>query len=183
MTSIFPGRPTVSRQVSRALAAMTPTTADAAVAVGSCWRSIREAASRQLAADQTNPGQRGLQLCLGLIWLLGRRTAVPAIHVRARVRHPDHRACRGRQSPGSRAQSPGSARRCSTKWQPQRGVRQRPVADRGLAAFPPHRQARIGPVDHVGCLRVLGSAKAWAATLKARPRWQVFRAPSSSTRC
>jgi hypothetical protein len=60
-------RTTVSRQVSRALAA-TPAKAD--VAVGSFWRSIREAAGRQFAADQTRPGRRGLQLCLGLIWLL-----------------------------------------------------------------------------------------------------------------
>jgi hypothetical protein len=63
-------RTTVSRQVSRALTAMTPTNADVAVAVGSCWRSIREAASRQFAADRTTPGRRGLQLCLGLLWLL-----------------------------------------------------------------------------------------------------------------
>jgi hypothetical protein len=33
-------------------------------------RSVRDAASRQVAADQTTPGRRGLQLCLGLIWLL-----------------------------------------------------------------------------------------------------------------
>ena len=70
MASMFSGRPAVSRQVSRELAAMTPTTADVAVAVGSCWRPIREAASRQVGADQTTPGRRGLQLCLGLIWLL-----------------------------------------------------------------------------------------------------------------
>jgi hypothetical protein len=70
MTSMFSGRPAVSRRVSRALAAMTPATAVVAVAVGSWRRPIREAASRQLAADQTTPGRRGLQLCLGLIWLL-----------------------------------------------------------------------------------------------------------------
>lgn len=62
--------PTVGRQVSRALAAMTPANAGVAVEAGSCWRSIRQAASRQFAADQTTPGRRGLQLCLGLLWLL-----------------------------------------------------------------------------------------------------------------
>jgi hypothetical protein len=70
MTSIFSGRPAVSLQASRALAAMTPATAGVTVAAGSCWRSIRKAASRQFAADQTTPGRRGLQLCLGLLWLL-----------------------------------------------------------------------------------------------------------------
>jgi hypothetical protein len=63
-------RTTVSRQVSRALAAMTPAIPGIAVVVGSCWRPIREAAGRQFAANQTTPGRRGLQLCLGLIWLL-----------------------------------------------------------------------------------------------------------------
>jgi hypothetical protein len=69
MTSMFWARPTVS-QASRALAAMTPITPGIAVAAGSCWRPVSEAASRQVAADQTTPGRRGLQLCLGLIWLL-----------------------------------------------------------------------------------------------------------------
>jgi hypothetical protein len=65
---MFSARPTVSRQVSRARAAMAPTTPG--IAVGSCWQSVRGAASRQVAADQTTPRRRGLQLCLGLIWLL-----------------------------------------------------------------------------------------------------------------
>jgi hypothetical protein len=56
--------------VSRALAAKTPATPGVAAVARSCWRSVREAASRQVAADQTTPGRRGLQLCLGLIWLL-----------------------------------------------------------------------------------------------------------------
>ncbi len=50
---------------------MAPTTPG--IAVGSCWRSVREAASRQVAADQTTPRRRGLQLCLGLPALLGIR--------------------------------------------------------------------------------------------------------------
>jgi hypothetical protein len=48
---------------------MTIRLGDPRVAVGSCWRSLRETASRQFAAEAT-PGRRGLQLCLGLIWLL-----------------------------------------------------------------------------------------------------------------
>ena len=67
---MFPARSTVSRHASRPLVAMTPATPGLAVAVGSCWRSVRETARRQFAADQTTPGRRGLQLCLGLLWLL-----------------------------------------------------------------------------------------------------------------
>jgi hypothetical protein len=63
-------RTTVGRQMRRALKAVTLTNSDVAVVVGSFWRSIREAAGRQVAADQTTPGRRGLQLYLGLIWLL-----------------------------------------------------------------------------------------------------------------
>lgn len=70
MTRVFWARPTSSRQVSRALAEKAPTTPGIAAVARSCWRSVREAASRQVAADQTTPGRRGLQLCLGLMWLL-----------------------------------------------------------------------------------------------------------------
>jgi hypothetical protein len=41
-----------------------------AIAIGPWWRSVRDAAGRQFAADEAIPGRRGLQLCLGLIWLL-----------------------------------------------------------------------------------------------------------------
>ena len=70
MTSMFSARPSAGRSVSRAPAAMAPATPGVAVAAGSCWRSVRDAAGRQFAADRTAPGRRGLQLCLGLIWLL-----------------------------------------------------------------------------------------------------------------
>jgi hypothetical protein len=38
--------------------------------VRSRWQSARDQIRNQFAADQTAPGRRGLQLCLGLIWLL-----------------------------------------------------------------------------------------------------------------
>ena len=70
MTSMFSARPSAGRSVSRAPAAMAPATPGVAVAAGSCWRSVRDGAGRQFAADQMAPGRRGLQLCFRLIWLL-----------------------------------------------------------------------------------------------------------------
>src|SRR5260221_4032657 len=70
MTSMFSARPSAGRSVSRAPAAMAPATPGVAVAAGSCWRSVRDGAGRQFAADQMAPGRRGLQLWLRLILLL-----------------------------------------------------------------------------------------------------------------
>ena len=38
--------------------------------VHSRWRSLRDQLPGEFTADQRVPGRRGLQLCLGLIWLL-----------------------------------------------------------------------------------------------------------------
>jgi hypothetical protein len=41
-----------------------------AITIRSFWRSVPQVVGRQFAADQTILGRRGLQLCLGLIWLV-----------------------------------------------------------------------------------------------------------------
>ncbi len=54
---------TVRKSAALVLTPTSPT-------VRSRWQSARDQIRNQFAADQAAPGRRGLQLCLGLIWLL-----------------------------------------------------------------------------------------------------------------
>jgi hypothetical protein len=65
---MFPTQTTAHRRTVRKPAAVVLT--PASPAIGSRWQSARDQIRSQFAADQTVPGRRGLQLCLGLVWLL-----------------------------------------------------------------------------------------------------------------
>ncbi len=58
------------RRPNDAHAVRTPATTGIGNAVRSRWESAGDHVRSQLPADNSVPGRRGLQLCLGLIWLL-----------------------------------------------------------------------------------------------------------------
>lgn len=68
VTSMFSAQSTAHQRAGRKFAAVMLT--PKSPAVPSRWLRTREQVRNQFAADPTAPGRRGLQLCLGLIWLL-----------------------------------------------------------------------------------------------------------------
>jgi hypothetical protein len=65
---MVPAQTAAHRQRGRAHPASATT--GIGMSVRSGWESARDRVREQLAADQAVPGRRGLQLCLGMIWLL-----------------------------------------------------------------------------------------------------------------
>ncbi|MGO8956716.1 MAG: hypothetical protein ACLQFR_05000 [Streptosporangiaceae bacterium] len=61
---------TAHQQASHAAAAVVLTPGASGAAIHSRWQSLRDQVRGEFAADHRVPGRRGLQLCLGLIWLL-----------------------------------------------------------------------------------------------------------------
>ena len=70
MNTVFSPRTAGHEGASHAHAVPVPATAGTGTAVRSRWESARDQVRSQLAADNTIPGRRGLQLCLAMIWLL-----------------------------------------------------------------------------------------------------------------
>jgi hypothetical protein len=70
MTGMFSARTTTRRREARAGAAAMPAAPAVTMAIGSRWTRLRSAVRTQCAAEQAMPGRRGLQLCLGSVWLL-----------------------------------------------------------------------------------------------------------------
>ena len=61
---------TAHQRASHAAAAVVLTPGAISAAIRSRWQSLRDQIGGEFAADNSVPGRRGLQLCLGLIWLL-----------------------------------------------------------------------------------------------------------------
>jgi hypothetical protein len=67
---MFPAHTAGHRRPSHADAVPGSAATGIGLTVRSRWQSARELVRSQFAADDEVPGRRGLQLCLGLIWLL-----------------------------------------------------------------------------------------------------------------
>ncbi len=67
---MFSTQTTARRRTVRKFAAVELTPGPTGTAIHSRWQWARDQVRNQCAADPTAPGRRGLQLCLGLVWLL-----------------------------------------------------------------------------------------------------------------
>jgi hypothetical protein len=67
---MFSAQTASSRRSAGASAAQPPTTTTTHTVVHSRWESARDHLREQFAADPAVAGRRGLQLCLGVMWLL-----------------------------------------------------------------------------------------------------------------
>lgn len=70
VTTMFSTQTTAHHRAVRKSATVVLTPGPIGTDIHSCWQRARDKVRTQCAADPTAPGRRGLQLWLGLIWLL-----------------------------------------------------------------------------------------------------------------